>query len=146
MEDIIEQLRTFIDQLTIQEWAYIGGGLLFFLIIVLAIRRSGKKKKPITSTSNIRLHSFQIAPMGRDAFVKIKNIGEPVVISELKIIGRDDMVIKNAFAGQKMDQHKEYGILLEVNNNEKILPGFTLEVTVLGPNGEVQKTTLKVGN
>ena len=56
------------------------------------------------------------------------------------------MVIKNAFAGQKMDRDKEYGILLEVNNNEKILPGFTLEVTVLGPNGEVQKSTLKVGN
>ena len=115
------------------------------MIILLAIRRSGKSRGvKVKKASHIHLHSFQIAPLGRDAFVKIKNTGEPAVLSGLKILGREDMVIKNAFAGQKIDQDKEYGIFLEVEGKNKIQPGFMLEVTVLGANGQVQKSTLKV--
>lgn len=146
MEELLEQAKEIASQLSIQEWAYIGGGFLFFLIIIMAIRRSGRKKTPIGKAKSIRLHSFQIAPLGRDAFVKIKNLGEAATLSELKIIGRDDMVIKNAYAGQKIAHNKEYGIFLEVAGNNKIQAGFTLEVTVLGPNGQVQKSALKVAN
>ncbi|MBX2870683.1 MAG: hypothetical protein KTR30_01245 [Saprospiraceae bacterium] len=147
MEEYLVQAQELAEQLTLQEWAYIGGGFLFFLIIIMAIRRSRKGRKVrVKKASNIHLHSFQIAPLGRDAFVKIRNTGEAAVLSGLKIVGRDDMVIKNAFAGQKIDQNKEYGIFLEVNGREKIQPGFLLEVTVLGPNGQVQKSTLKVAN
>lgn len=147
MEEYLAQAQELAEQLTPEEWAYIGGGFLLFMIIVMAIRRSRKSRRVrVKKASNIRLHSFQIAPLGRDAFVKIRNTGEPAVLSGLKILGRDDMVIKNAFAGQKIDQNKEYGIFLEVNGKEKIQPGFQLEVTVLGPNGQVQKSTLKVAN
>ncbi len=147
MEEYIAQAQELAEQLTLEEWAYIGGGFLLFLIIVMAIRRSRKRRKVrVKKTSNIHLHSFQIAPLGRDAFVKIRNTGEPAVLSGLKILGRDDMIIKNAFAGQKIDQNKEYGIFLEVNGKEKIQPGFQLEVTVLDSNGQVRKSTLKVAN
>ena len=145
MEEYLSQAQELAEQLTLQEWAYIGGGFLFLLIILLAIRRSGKSRGvKVKKASHIHLHSFQIAPLGRDAFVKIKNTGEPAVLSGLKILGREDMVIKNAFAGQKIDQDKEYGIFLEVEGKNKIQPGFMLEVTVLGANGQVQKSTWKV--
>ena len=145
MEEYLSQAQELAEQLTLQEWAYVGGGFLFLLIILLAIRRSGKSRGvKVKKASHIHLHSFQIAPLGRDAFVKIKNTGEPAVLSGLKILGREDMVIKNAFAGQKIDQDKEYGIFLEVEGKNKIQPGFMLEVTVLGANGQVQKSTLKV--
>lgn len=145
MEEYLSQAQELVEQLTLQEWAYVGGGFLFLLIILLAIRRSGKSRGvKVKKASHIHLHSFQIAPLGRDAFVKIKNTGEPAVLSGLKILGREDMVIKNAFAGQKIDQDKEYGIFLEVEGKNKIQPGFMLEVTVLGANGQVQKSTLKV--
>lgn len=147
MEEYLAQAEELAKQLTLQEWAYVGGGFLFLLIILMAIRRSRKRRRVrVKKASNIKLHSFQIAPLGRDAFVKIKNTGEPTVLSGLKILGREDMVIKNAFAGQKIDQNKEYGIFLEVSGKDKIQPGFMLEVTVLGPNGQVQKSTLKVAN
>ena len=124
--------------LTTEQWAGVGGGVVF-LMLIGAISRSSKKKKIKKSAPKLLMHTFQIAPLGKDAFFKIRNIGEQATLTELALKGRNDIEVKNAFAGHQIEKEKVYGLLLESTSNKKIRPDFSIELTFMDKNGNVYK-------
>jgi hypothetical protein len=100
-----------------------GGGLLLLAAIGVAIRinRSGA---PRTGGPRIQIASFQLAPLGRDAFLKLSNAGEPATLSTARILGRNDVLIKNTVAGQQIPSGGSYSLLLEATGNQRLQANF----------------------
>jgi hypothetical protein len=121
-------------------WVAAGLGVLLLLIIILIAARKPKAKFP-----GLRVSMFQIAPLGRDAFLKIQNPANTVVLSQYRIIGRNDILIKNHLSGHRMDQLKEYSILLEANGTERLSPDFALELTYIDNEGKVYRQKMIPG-
>lgn len=121
-------------------WVAAGLGALLLLIIILIAARKPKAKFP-----GLTVSMFQIAPLGRDAFLKIQNPADAVVLSQYKIIGRNDILIKNHLSGHRMDQMKEYSILLEANGTERLSSDFTLELTYMDNEGKVYRQKMMPG-
>lgn len=136
-----ESASQWLQELGIEPW-WVGaalGALLLLLIIWLAAR------KPKATFPGLQVNMFQIAPLGRDAFLKIQNPAETVVLSQYKVIGRNDVAIKNHLSGHRMDQLKEYSILLEATGSERLDPNFTLELTYIDNAGKVYRQKLVPG-
>ncbi len=116
--------------------ALVGMGVLLLIIILRKIFRSKSKKtaspkrKGGGAKGTLSIHSYQIAPLGRDAFLKIKNNGPTITLTQLSIANQN-ILIKNALAGQKIDEGKIYSILLESKDANKIPEGLEIEVTFL---------------
>lgn len=121
-------------------WVAAGLGILILILIIWLAAR-----KPKVTFPGLQVSMFQIAPLGRDAFLKIQNPAETVVLSQYKIIGRNDVSIKNHLSGHRMDQLKEYSILLEANGTERLGPDFTLELTYIDNAGKVYRQRLLPG-
>ena len=145
MDDILQFLNkwwdiivNFVDSLSPDQkiMAAAGLGVLLLLLIIRKLIRSKKKKKksPKTKTGYTKgalsIHSYQVAPLGRDAFLKIKNNGPTITLTQLTIFN-PDVSIKNVLAGQKIDEGKVYSILLESKNAKKIPEELKIEVTFL---------------
>jgi len=137
LESIFAQLREW----GIEPWmAATGLGVLLLLIIILIARR-----KPKATFPGLLVNLFQIAPLGRDAFLKIQNPAGPVVLSHYKVIGRNDVVVKNHLSGHLLDSQKEYSILLEANGNQRLEGDFTLELTYIAEGGVIYQQRLLPG-
>ncbi len=141
-EEWLPKIKAWLLALTPEQWAMIGGGILLLLILMI-IRRSLRKKKQSLPAPSLELDALQIAPLGRDAFLKIRNRGEAAVLSDLAIHGRKDISVKNAFAGHQIDKNKVYSILLEVEGPEKFSANFSVELTYLDLQGKVRKQVLR---
>ena len=121
-----------------------GGGVLLVLILVWSLRNRGKKKQARAVAPRLVLHAFQLSPLGRDAFFKIRNAGEEATVSDLRIKGRQDIVIKNSFAGHRIEREKVYGLLLEATGRDKIGKDFIVELVYLDQLGNVYKQSFPV--
>ncbi|MCB0629717.1 MAG: hypothetical protein R2824_29545 [Saprospiraceae bacterium] len=130
-----------LQQMGIDPWWVAGGAgiILLLLIIWLASR------KPKATFPGLTVSMFQIAPLGRDAFLKIQNPAQTVVLSQYRILGRNDIDIKNHLSGHRMDQLKEYSILLEANGTERLNSDFSLELTYIDNEGKVYRQKLLPG-
>jgi hypothetical protein len=142
-------LNTAIDfakAMTIEEWAMVAAGLIIFLSLRWLIKRAKRPRNPsakrqaVSTAPGVKLYTFQIAPLGRDAFLKIQNTGEEVTLTKLEIKDRQNIIVKNALAGHKLDTNKVYGILLEAEGNSKITDGFSVQLTYLTKLGKVLST------
>jgi hypothetical protein len=106
---------------------------LGFLLIagLLLAWRLGAKRKPIIyrGPMHLSLHSFQVAPLGRDAILRIHNHGEAVVLVSANIKKNRDIGVVNVLSGHDLLPGKTYGILLEVRGKDRMLPDFELELT-----------------
>lgn len=140
----LQKAIEFAQSLTIEQWAMIGGGVIVLILLRWIIKRAGRTKKTparqqtAANTPGLNLFTFQIAPLGRDAFLKIQNTGEEVTLTKLDITDRQNILVKNALAGHKLAKGKIYGVLLEAEGNSKITDGFSVQVTYLTASGKVQ--------
>lgn len=141
-----DKIQIFFQQLTPVELAIIGG-VAVILLIVLPLAGRGRRKGRLRKFAPIiTLESFQISPLGRDAFFKIKNTGEPATLTSLFIRGRRDIIFKNAFVGHELDRNKSYSILMEVVGNQKIEENFTIELNYLDKAGNVYKQAFELSS
>ncbi|MEN0003667.1 MAG: hypothetical protein AAF798_05975 [Bacteroidota bacterium] len=123
--------------LSMEHWIVIGVTFLLLLIVPRLFRRRkgkparAKGKKALPEAPTFELRAFQVAPLGKDANFVIRNTGKKGTLSTLVVKGRSDILVRNVVAGHEMEQHKEYGVLLEVNSLDQIRPDFWLELTYL---------------
>lgn len=106
----------------------VGFGLLLIIILIfVSILRALSRKK--LRASSLSVQSFQIAPLGRDAFLKLYNPGNEVTLTAIQIIGRTDVKVKNEVAGHLLTNAGAYSILLEAAGNERLRKDFQVEFT-----------------
>lgn len=117
-------------------WA-IGATVLVLLILWRIAAVQSRKRKAAKAAPKLMIEGFQIAPLGRDAFLKMRNAGDPVVFTALQIKGRFDVAVKNVLAGHELDKDKSYSLLLEATGQEKLTPNFSIELTYLDHIGNV---------
>lgn len=150
MDEFLDKVNVWLDKaieyaraMTIEQWAYVAGGFIGLLLLRWLIKRARRPKKTvvkqpvINANQGLHLHTFQIAPLGRDAFLKVQNTSEPVTLTKLEIPDRQNIRVKNAVAGHKLDNNKIYSILLEAEGNTKLDDGFTVKLTYLTAAGKV---------
>ncbi|MCI5082926.1 MAG: hypothetical protein MRY78_14605 [Saprospiraceae bacterium] len=141
-ENILEEygpkVEAFIASLSWVEWS-IAGGSLFLLILIPVIVKQTRKRKALRMAPKLAIEGFQISPLGKDAFLKIKNSGDKAVLSKLDIKGRSDIEVTSAVAGHTLEKDNDYGVLLHINTNGSIKRNFTIELTYLNQNGTVYK-------
>jgi len=146
MEKInLEKLLSNVNELTqsmgLVEWSIGGGGLVLILVLasVLSPGKRRKKRQAQQAAPLLSLDTFQISPLGRDAYFKVQNNGQPARLSLLEIKGRDDIAVKNAVAGHELQTGESYRILLEATGKEKLNTDFTIELSYLDTFGNVYK-------
>lgn len=106
----------------------LGFGLLVLLIIIIIVISRSTRRSRLRQRGLV-VQSFQIAPLGRDAFLKISNPGLPVTLLNLQLIGRQDIKVKNDVAGQQLTQGGSYSILLEAMGDRRLNGQFQVELT-----------------
>ncbi len=141
----IAQAKAFLQTLTPTHWAIIGGVFLV-LILIPIIASSNRKRRLRKFAPQLAVESFQISPLGRDAFFKIRNTGELATLVSLFIRGRRDIVFKNAFVGHELHKDKSYSILMEAAAKDRIETNFTIELNYLDRVGNVYKQAFDLNN
>ncbi len=131
-----EQIRSWASTVAPEYWA-IGGGALAFLILWRALSVRSNKRKLRQSAPKLMMEGFQVAPLGRDAFLKMRNAGETATLTALQIKGRYDVAVKNVLAGHELEKDKSYSLLLEATGQQKLTPNFSIELTFLDRVGNV---------
>lgn len=131
METVTPYWEAFTSWLLALEPTYLmaGGGGLVLLIGLLVALRVNRRGGGRQASPQLQVASFQLAPLGRDAFLKITNQGEKAVLSSGKIIGRNDVLIKNTLAGHEISRDGSYSLLLEAVGNERLQANFAVELT-----------------
>lgn len=127
-----------IQQLTPLHGAIAGALVLVYIIYRIAVRRKHKKRLRAVAPQ-LTLDAFQIAPLGRDAFFKIRNNGHSATLITLTLMGRNDIIIKSDYAGHQIDHGKVYGILLEAGASQRIQNDFSIEVSYIDTARNVYK-------
>lgn len=145
MENFVAEAEAFFKTLNLLEWGIIGGVILL-VIIIPSILSNRKKKQRARVMPRLALESFQVSPLGRDAFFRIKNTGESATLTSLFIRGRRDIIAKNAFVGHQLDRGTVYGILLEATADEKITTNFSVEITYFDQMRNVYRQTFDLKN
>jgi hypothetical protein len=123
----------------------IASAVLLLLLLILFFRASRRKQRRRLLAPALLLESYQVSPLGRDAFLKIKNTGEMATFISLTMKGRQDIAIKNAFAGHQLEKGKSYALMLEATTSQKLNADFTLELTYMDTAGNVYRQALAPG-
>lgn len=128
MQDLIPTSWLDATGLSAEQLLLLGGGvaLLLFVVwpLVAAIRRSRVRRAP-----TLAITSFQIAPLGRDAFLKLHNPSEAITLTAVQLHGRTDVQVKNAVAGQQLSHQGDYRLLLEATEDQRLTADFDIEFT-----------------
>ncbi len=146
IETLSAKAQEFFQSLSFAQWAIIAGifFVLFVLIPIIKAKRRQRSRQRIAP--KLLLDTFQISPLGRDAYFKIRNNGEQATLLSLFVRGRRDVVPKNAFVGHQIEKEKVYGILLEATAADKLADNFSIEITYLDKIGNVYKQSFELGN
>jgi hypothetical protein len=115
------------------EWGATGAaGLLLFLLPVVLGGGTRRRNRPLPVVPmHLTFHTFQMAPLGRDAFLKIHNTRDRVTLLSAAIKRSKFIIIKNALAGHEFEAGKVYGILLEAIGKDRMLPDFEVVITYM---------------
>lgn len=142
INNTVDTLQGLLEEWGVDPWILGGGvGLILLVIIILMVTN----RKPKSTFPGLVINLFQIAPLGRDAFLKIQNPAGAVTLSQYKVIGRNDVLIKNHLSGHRLENQKEYSILLEANGNRRLETDFSLELTYITEEGKVYQQKLLPG-
>lgn len=140
-----EQVRAWASTVAPEYWA--GGGMVLVLLILWRVASTrSKKRKLALAAPKLMMEGFQIAPLGRDAFLKMRNAGEPITFTGIQIKGRLDVAVKNVLAGHELDKDKSYSLLLEATGQERLTPNFSIELTFLDRIGNVYVQRFRTDN
>ncbi len=140
-----EQTRAWASTVALEYWVA-GATVLVLLILWRIASAQSKKRKLALVAPKLMMEGFQIAPLGRDAFLKMRNAGESVTFTALQIKGRADVDVKNVLAGHELDKDKSYSLLLEATGQEKLTPNFSIELTFLDRIGNVYVQRFRTDN
>lgn len=114
------------------EWGVTATGSLGLLVLPFLLGMSSRKRKTLSrAPTHIAFYSYQSAPLGRDALLKISNTRDHVVLLSVAIKGSDEIEVKNALAGHELLSGKVYGIMLEAKGKDRMLPDFELVLTYM---------------
>jgi hypothetical protein len=114
----------------------IGALVLFIILLVLIIRAVSRSR---IKHQGLIIQSFQIAPLGRDAFLKLTNPGVGVTLTAVVVTGRADVIVKNQVAGQSIAQGGTYSILLEATADQRLRTDFQLHFTFFDEDKKVYR-------
>ena len=139
LEVILSSVNEYTQSMSLVEWGFIGGGIALILILAASLSASKlrKKRKARRVAPSLELDAFQISPLGRDAYFKVRNNGQHAKLSNLSVKGRNDVAIKNAVAGQELQAGESYRILLEATGSQKLKNDFTIELSYVDLIGNV---------
>jgi hypothetical protein len=120
-------LQSYFDRLLAGDPLLLGivGGLSSLLLILLLVRVS--RRVALRRAPRLELSSFQLSPLGRDASLKVRNLGEVVTLTQLLIYGREDVAVKNTVAGHTLPTGGSYRILLESSGEARLAADFEVE-------------------
>jgi hypothetical protein len=120
-------LQTYLDRLLAGDPVLLGivGGLALVLLILLVLRIG--RRAALRRAPRLELSAFQLSPLGRDALLKVRNLGEAVTLTQLSIYGRQDVAIKNTIAGHVLPPGSSYRILLESSGEARLRADFEVE-------------------
>lgn len=141
-----ESFEQYFSSLSIPHYAAMGLLLFAFVLFILSRTKKRKEQQLLAQAPKLLLKDFQVAPLGKDAFFKIRNEGETATISQLDIVGRADLMVKNDYAGHQIEKDKEYRIFLESAGHQKIEKDFSIEITFSDANGHIYKQTVPVNS
>ncbi|HRD82253.1 MAG TPA: hypothetical protein PK198_14965 [Saprospiraceae bacterium] len=122
------------------EWGLTATGGMGLLVLPFLIGMSRRQRKVVSRVpTHLAFYSYQSAPLGRDALLKIKNTRDHVVLLSVAIKGSDEIEVKNASAGHELLSGKVYGIMLEAAGKDRMLPDFELVLTYMDAGRNVWK-------
>lgn len=138
-EKLLSTINEFTQSMGPVEWGAACGGIALILILAASISagKRRKKRKAQQVAPSLKLDTFQISPLGRDAYFKVLNNGQPARLSNLAIKGRNDVAVKNAVAGHELHTGESYRILLEATGTQKLSSDFTIELSYVDLVGNV---------
>jgi hypothetical protein len=113
------------------EWG-VTGAVLVTLMLAPFLTRGGRRtrRRPLPAVPmHLTFHAFQLAPLGRDGLLKIRNTGEEVVLLSAGIKGARGVLVKSALAGHTLGQGKVYGIFFEAEGKERLARDFECVLT-----------------
>jgi len=146
LEAIISQLSDYIASTGPIEWGIAGGGVL---IVVLLLSISGgrrrKKRRAKRVAPSLVISTFQVSPLGRDAYFKVHNQGQTAQLTKVNIRGKGHIRPKNAVAGHELKPLESYRILLEATGSKKISKDFIIELTYMDQLGNVYRQDFPLG-
>lgn len=124
-------------------WAF-AGGILFLLILIPIILRNIKKSKANKIKPALILHSFQISPLGKDAWLRLRNVGQLAVLKDLKFKKRNDIQSKTNYKEVRIDQGNTTSLFLHGTGQERIRENFEVEFLYSDAKGNLYKQILKL--
>ncbi|MCB0560924.1 MAG: hypothetical protein H6573_00685 [Lewinellaceae bacterium] len=138
-EKLLSTLNGYTQSMGPLEWGIIGGGIALILLLAASISSTKRRRKRNAQkvAPSLSLDTFQISPLGRDAYFKVLNNGQPARLSNMAIKGRKDVVVKNAVAGHELQSGESYRILLEATGTQKLNADFTIELSYVDLVGNV---------
>lgn len=150
VEELLETAKSYLATTGPIEWS-VAGGVLLLLIIALSSGggRRKRKKRAKSIAPKLVLQGFQLSPLGRDASLKITNMGGTAKITKLKlkVKNKQNINIKNEAIGHEMPTGASYRILLESGDGRKLDTNFIIEVNYLDQVGNIylQDINIKQG-
>ena len=139
----LDAIIPFLQSVKPMYWA-IAGGVLFLLILIPIILRSIKKSKADKIKPILVLHNFQISPLGKDAWLRLRNEGQLAVLKDLKFKKRNDIQTKTNFRDVKIGQGNTTSLFLHGIGQDRIREDFEVEFMYSDAKGHLYKQTLKL--
>lgn len=119
--------------------------VLLVLFFAVGIRTNNKKSKLKKYAPEFIFEAFQIAPLGRDAYFKVKNIGHPAYVNFVGIKNNPEVKITNANTTNfEVATNKVYGVFCEIQGNQKIKANFEIELDFKDHLGNQYRQTFAV--
>ena len=138
-ENLLSTLNEYTQSMGVLEWSIIGGGIVLILLLAasLSSAKRRRKRKAQKAAPALSLDAFQVSPLGRDAYFKVLNNGQPARLSNMAIKGRKDVAMKNDVAGHELQSGESYRFLLEASGTQKLNSDFTIELSYVDLVGNV---------
>lgn len=108
--------------------------LFIFLIVRFVKKSKAKKIAPVLEVQNLL-----VAPLGKGVQIKLQNQGERAIITELKVIDRQNIEITKGYTNYEIDNSKVYSIFCEANGQARADSGFDLEIKYTDQTGNQYK-------
>jgi len=139
----LQTLLSFLKNIDPLYWAIVGSSL-FLLLLIPIILRSVKKSKANKVKPDLILHSFQISPLGKDAWLRLRNEGQLAILKDLKLKKRQDIRTKTNFREVKISQGNTTSLFLNATGQERIREDFEIEILYADALGHLYKQVLKL--